>query len=120
MNSRVTEEEIIDFICGKLKTLLLNSKIFCDSSSPPVENSNNISSPPSEIDNITLKSPFEAYPLLLRSKDIIDATQYSRTNVHLLINKIEKQVQGAVFRSGKRGIRVHRDKFFEWFTSLRK
>lgn len=60
---------------------------------------------------------FEAFPLYLKVSDIVDATQYHRSHVYVLIKELEsKNIPGAVIRRGKKGIRVDRDKFFAWYT----
>lgn len=57
------------------------------------------------------------YPLFLKPQDIQDATQFGKTTVYELIKEMEK-VPGIVYRhSESKGIRIHRDKFFNWFAS---
>lgn len=59
---------------------------------------------------------FEAFPLYLKVADIVEATQYHRSHVYVLIKELES-VPGAVIRRGKKGIRIDRDKFFAWYTN---
>lgn len=57
---------------------------------------------------------FEAFPLFLKISDVIDATQYKKSTVYVLIKEAEK-TPGIVYRNGGNGIRLHRDNFFRWY-----
>lgn len=60
--------------------------------------------------------PFGEYPLYLKPTDIQDATQYSKPVVYQMIREMEK-IPGIVYRQKSgRGVRVDRDKFFNWFA----
>jgi hypothetical protein len=59
-------------------------------------------------------NPFEAFPLYLKVKDVMDATQYGKSTVYELIKEAEK-TPGIVHRNGGNGIRIHRDNFFKWY-----
>lgn len=62
-----------------------------------------------------MTNPFEAFPLYLTPRDIMDATQYSKPVVYQMIKEMEKFPGMVVRRPSARGIRIHRDKFFPWF-----
>lgn len=63
-----------------------------------------------------MANEFEAFPLYLKVKDVMDATQYARSTVYLLIKEAE-HTPGIVYRRGTKGIRLHRDNFFHWYMT---
>lgn len=63
-----------------------------------------------------MESPFAAFPPYLRIKDVMDATQFSRSSIWMLLKEAEK-TPGIVYRRGEKTVRIARDPFFEWFAS---
>lgn len=63
-----------------------------------------------------MTNPFENYPVYLKVQDIMDVTQYGMTFTYELIKRVEAEIPGSVYRGKRKGTRVHRDSFFQWFT----
>lgn len=97
LKNKISKEEV-DVICNVIRKLLLPDD-----------------------KNVQSENHVDAYPLYLTMNDIMDATQYGKTTVYQIIHELEDQVPKAVIRRpGQKGIRVHRDIFFQWFASLNK
>ena len=72
-----------------------------------------------------MSNPVEAFPLYMKPQHIMEATQYGKTTTYQLIHEMEvyqeqHNIQPKLVnrRPGGKGIRIHRDGFFRYFSNL--